>query len=131
MVERFDEYIDIVRIVVDGEAGAARGRDSEPPHEQLRAMMARANRDPVGIDDRADVVRVDTFEGEADRAATVLGARRPMDDEPVDAAQPVHGEPRDLHFVLSNGYHGEVMEVVDGRAESDHVGDVWGASCEL
>ena len=68
------QRVDLLPGVVEGEGGARRGRDAEAVHHRLRAVMPRADRDPLVVEDRADVVGVDAVEDEGEDAG-LLGAR--------------------------------------------------------
>ena len=57
--------------VVQGEGGAGRAGDAETCHEGLAAMVAGADGDAHLIDQGAEIVVMDAFDGERDRADSV------------------------------------------------------------
>src|ERR1044072_107337 len=57
--QRRDEGIDVVDVVIDVERRARRRRNAETAHQRLRAVMAPAYADAVGIQNRGEMGRMD------------------------------------------------------------------------
>src|SRR5438034_6145257 len=51
---------------VEVEAGAVRGRDAQPRHQRLAAVVSGANRYALGVEHLRHVVRVDALDVEGD-----------------------------------------------------------------
>src|SRR3990172_9005629 len=124
----------LVGAIREEAAGLAEGVHQDV-HFLLRIVHVEAGprRAPhaVAVQDGADVVRVQVGVVDGDDTAAVGGVSRPVDDEPVQLAQAAQRVLRDLDLVGADVLHPEVAEIVEGGAEGDHVGDVWGARFEL
>src|SRR3990172_9176171 len=131
LAEGVHQDVHLFQRIVHVEAGPRRTRDAQAAHERLRAVVAGAHGHAVAVQDGADVMRVQVGVVHGDDTAAVVSVRRPVDDQPLKLAQAAQGVLRDLGFVGAYVLHPEVVEVVDGGAEGDHVGDVGSARFEL
>src|SRR5438132_650572 len=96
--ERCDQHVDLLGRVVDVERSPnGRGRPVATHHE-LRAVMPRPNGDPLFVQDRRQIVRVDVVVPEADRPSADIGVLRTVDHRP-GLEQTIDGVPRDLDLV--------------------------------
>src|SRR5215213_10012945 len=59
LVKALDEPVDLLRHGVQVEARAVGGGDAEPSHQRLAAVVARADRDALGVEHLRHVVRMD------------------------------------------------------------------------
>src|SRR5437660_1341015 len=87
--------------------------------------MAGANADCPLVEYLADVVRVDALVRERDHATPVGRIGRALDRDVVTVALGERAQRvgRELALVLADAVHTEVVEVVDGGAEPDYLGD--------
>ena len=70
--------IDLVRRVVEGEGRSDGGRDAEPLHHRLRAVVSRPYGDALVVEHRAHVVRVNALQHEREHAGLLpRGADQP------------------------------------------------------
>src|ERR1700729_744112 len=75
--------------VVEVERGPGAGPHAERAVQRPGAVVSGPHRDAQVIEHLADVVRVDPFDGERDRAAPVRGFGGPEDAQPLDLAEDV------------------------------------------
>ena len=101
----------------------------EAHHQRLRAVMAGADGDPLFIEDRADVVRVNAFEHEGDDAGLF---RRGADDaQAVDFEQAFRGVVKQILFVRGDRVDADRGDVVERRGQADDAFDVRRARFEF
>src|SRR5205085_8840067 len=115
--------------IIHGERGAAGGRDPEPVHQRLGAMVACAHRHTRTVDDGGDVVRVQPIDAEGDDGALVLGGA--MDLEPIELAQAGVRIVPQLGLVTGDALAADLQHVVEGGAEADRLHDRRRAGFEL
>src|SRR5712691_10877870 len=77
--ERRDQDVDLFPRVVDVERRSRGGRSVEPSHHELRAVVARADRDAFLVQDGREVMRVHIAIPEADGPTTLARVYRPED----------------------------------------------------
>src|SRR5215204_2210432 len=69
------EAVDVLLEGVEVEARSVRRRDAQPGHQRLAAVVARADRDALPVQNLRDVVRVDALHVERDDPGPLLRRR--------------------------------------------------------
>src|SRR3954452_24538054 len=77
--------------IVQGKAGARRGRYSEPGVQRHRAVVAGANRDAVAVEQLSQVMGMRVLDGESYNRALLVERRRTQDAEAVKPTQKIVG----------------------------------------
>src|SRR3990167_7052814 len=85
------EGVHLVRVIVDVEAGAGGAGHPQCAHERLAAVVPGPHGDPLGIQQLAEVVRVQAADVEGDDAAPQRGVPRAVDDEIFHRAEDLQG----------------------------------------
>src|SRR5437773_7079774 len=116
-------------IYVEGCAGGR--RDVQPLHQRLRAVVAGPDRDPLHVQDRRDIVRVDVAEGERDHAAAAGGILQAEPVESLHAGERVQRILREFDLVPADVVHPDLVQVVHGDPEADRPRHVRRAALEL
>src|SRR5439155_11485190 len=99
LVDAVDEPVDLLAHRVEVEARAVRGRDAEPRHQRLAAVMPGPNRDTFGVEHLRHVVRVNALDVERDDSRAAVGGR-PVGREAGNLGEPVERVRRELRLVL-------------------------------
>src|SRR6478735_7133912 len=110
-----DEPVDVVRDRVEVEARARRGGDAEARHQRLRAVVARANRDVLPVEDLRDVVRVHALELEADDAGAAVRGRAEHTDA-LDLGERVHRLHDELVLMRLDRVEADLGDVIERHA---------------
>src|SRR5918994_3814406 len=116
------EAIDVLLYGVEVEARAIRRRDPQPGHQRLAAMVARADRDALPVQDLRDVVRMDALHVERDDPGPLL-RRRAVQLDPGHVAEALERVGDQVVLVLLDRVEPDPVQVVDRRAEPDGFGD--------
>src|SRR5262249_28447072 len=112
-----------VRSVEDREGGPRGADDAEPAHERHGAMMAGADGDALGVEQRGDVVRVQALDGERHHGPAVDGHGRAVHRDPGDSSKALERLARERPLVLADSLHAELLQVFDRRSQPDRLGD--------
>src|SRR6266699_5828014 len=81
------QRVDLVRSVVQVEAGPGRRLDAEGPVQRPGAVMTGAHGDAELVEHLAGIVRMHLVDDERHGAAAVLGGQRPEHPHALDAGQ--------------------------------------------
>src|SRR5262249_12650825 len=88
--KRAGEGIDLLVRVVEGQRGTGGGRDAEPVHQRLTAVMPRTNRNTLTIHDRADIVGMSAIHDKRQYSCLLLSrSREPQTGNGVQRARTV------------------------------------------
>ena len=123
------EHVDLFEGVVHRERGAGGRRNAQPIHDRLRAVMTGADRHAFTVDDRADIVRMDTVDDERDDGDLV--ARGADEAHAVDGAERGGGLVEQCRLVGLDGLEADALQVLDGAPKADRAGDVRRTCLEL
>src|SRR5688500_1753888 len=105
-----DERVDLLERVVDVERRACGGGRTQRAHQRLRAVVAGPHRDTLAVHDRADVVRVNALDREADSGSAQLCIPRTVDGHAVDCSQSFQCALQKLDLVGTDGGHPQAVE---------------------
>ena len=92
-------------------------------------MVSRPNRNALLIQDRADIMRMDTLDDKGEYRRLVRGG--PDQSNRGNRRQRLCGIVQQFTFVSGDRVHSDGQQVVDGGAESDASGDVGRPRLEL
>src|SRR5438067_1096744 len=129
-VQSVDELVDLLLHRVEIEARAVRRGDAELLHQRLAAMMSRADRDSLHVEDLRDVVGMDAVDVERDDAGAALRGRAVQGDA-RHLAQPSERVCGQLVLVRLDRVEADARQIVDRGAESDRLRHRRGARLEL
>src|SRR3569832_507532 len=73
---RFNEGLEILSVVIEIKTRPGRPGDAETAHQQLSAVVAGPDGDPLPVERRGQIMRVDPFAVERDQRSPVLLLRR-------------------------------------------------------
>lgn len=93
-------------------------------------MVAGADGYTLGVEHLAQVVRVHALDRKGDRAAAVVGGKRPGDPEAVDTLHLLQGVGGELALVRLDVLHADLGEEAHRLAESHNLGGHLGARLE-
>ena len=79
--------------------------------------MARSDRDPFGIEDRRDVVRVGVSHGEGDDSGPFKQIGGPIDLDAAQVVESLESVGEQLSFVLGDGVEADLVEEVRGLVQ--------------
>src|SRR5438132_832623 len=120
-MHRASECVAFLSRVVKIEARASRSRNTEPGHERLVAVMPRTHADPLAVEDRRDVVGMDSLDVERDDTNSIVERPRSVHRHPRDLRQARQEVADEGELVLVDLFDPDGPEVVDRRAESDRI----------
>src|SRR5439155_4747789 len=96
-----------------------------------RAVVSRSDRHAVVVEYRADIVWMEVAEVEGHDAASLARIGRAVHHDILELTQVGESVVSDLHLVLTYVLHAQLVQVIDRRAKSDHIGDVRRSGLEL
>jgi hypothetical protein len=91
--------------------------DAAPAHEGLRAVVARPHGDPLLIEQRGHVVRVQAVHAERDHRAAWHASPRSVHGHARNGGQLLDGGAGQGALVLGHSLHPELLEIRDRRHE--------------
>src|SRR5665811_1929122 len=103
-LRRFDalrEWGQVVVVVVDVHTGPCSGIQAETSHQRFGAVVPDPHAHALRAEHRADIVRVDTLDGERDRSAAQVGIGGTVDTHALDRQQRLEHAGGQLAFVLA------------------------------
>ncbi len=68
LLDPFGEPIQVALVVVETEGGPGRGGQPQAIHQRLCAVMTRADRDALTVEDRPHVVGMDSLDDEGEHS---------------------------------------------------------------
>src|SRR5690606_1952755 len=122
LVETFDQAVDLLARVVEGEGRAHGRRDAETIHHRLSAMMTRAHGDAFVVEDRPDIVGMDIAEDETEDAR--LLARGADQAQAFDLFEARRAVGEEIGSVARDPIEADLAHVAERGAAPDRSRDV-------
>src|SRR3546814_545010 len=113
---------------IQSQRGARGARDTETAHQWHGTVMAGTDRDALGIQDSAQVVRVDSLDQE--RQDTRLVWRSADDADTGQGQHAFRGLSQQGFLVVGDTIQAYATHVFDGFAQHDRTGNVGGSGLE-
>ena len=124
-LQRGNPAVHVLARVVQVKAGAARGVLSQVAHEGLGAVVSRPDGHALGVENGADVVRMDIFHVKGNNAGLVVpGGVTAVEFDVGQFAQLRQGIGDEIPFDGFDAGKGKVFQVVDGGGQAGGTADV-------
>jgi MFS family permease len=123
-VETRDQPVHVRRRVVHREGRTRRSRDSQLPHERLRAMMSRADTDARPSENLADIVRMRALDGEGHERPAIDGIPGTVNRDAGHLSEPRERIGDERLLVNPDLLDADRPDPVDRGAKSDRLGDL-------
>ena len=117
-----DQRVDLFERVVESEGSASGRGNAVAIHQRLGAVVSGPDGDAFLIDDRADVMGMDSFEDERDKGR--LLRRRSNQSKSIEFDQPPGGMIQKFSLVGGDSVQADLFDIVDGVAQAHGPGDV-------